>query len=69
MVGAAVKLAETKQIPLDKLTVADLQSLHPNFEDDVISIWSYEHSAESRNSIGGTSKQRVLEQIETVRTR
>jgi len=67
--GAAVKLAETKGVPLDQLTVADLQSLHGSFSDDVSSIWSYETSAESRNSLGGTSKAKVLLQIELIRKR
>lgn len=67
--GAAVKLAEERNIPLDKLTVADLKSLHDKFEDDVIKIWSYQNSAESRDSVGGTSKARVLEQISAIRSR
>lgn len=67
--GAAVKMAEDKGVPLDHLTVADLQTLHPLFADDVVKLWSYENSAESRNSVGGTSKSRVLEQIEAVRVK
>lgn len=67
--GAAVKLAETKGVPLDKLSVDDLKTLHPMFEADVETLWSYENSAESRNSIGGTSRARVLEQIETIAKR
>jgi len=68
-IGAAVKLAETKGVPLNELTLTDLQSLHPSFTADVSALWSYEHSAESRDSVGGTSKRRVLEQIEAVRSR
>ena len=64
-----MKLAETKGVPLDQLTVADLQTLHVKFESDVIKIWSYETSAESRNSQGGTAKAKVLEQIGLVRAR
>lgn len=83
-----MKLAETKGVPLDQLTVEDLRTLHPFFEADVTQLWSYENrfvlngmdicniltiftpfSAESRNSVGGTSKQRVLEQISSVRER
>ena len=67
--GAAVKLAESKNLPLDQLTVADLKTLHERFEDDVEKLWSYENSAESRDSIGGTSKARVLEQIKTIQER
>ena len=61
--GAAVKLAETKGVPLDQLTLADLQTLNPLFAEDVMLLWSYENSAQSRNSAGGSSKERVLEQV------
>ena len=67
--GAAVKLAESKGVALDKLTVEDLKTLHERFEDDVEKLWSYENSAESRDSVGGTSKARVLEQIKTIQQR
>ena len=67
--GAAVKLSESKGIPLDKLTLDDMKSLHPAFEADVTNLWSYENSAESRNSIGGTARQKVLEQIQTIKER
>ena len=42
-VGAAVKLAENKGIPLDKLSLEDLQTLDPKFEADVMNLWSYEN--------------------------
>lgn len=67
--GAAVKLAETKGVALDQLTVTDLKMLHERFEEDVEKLWSYENSAESRNSVGGTSRERVLEQIKTIQSR
>ena len=65
--GAAVKLAEDKGVPLDSLTVEDLKTLHPQFEEDVGKIWSYDNSAESRNSPGGTAKQSVILQIDMIR--
>ncbi len=64
-----MKLAETKAIPLNELTLEDLRTLHPLFEADVSQLWSYENSAESRDSDGGTSKAKVLEQIQIVRKR
>lgn len=67
--GAAVRLAEDMAVPLDQLTLADLQSLHPSFEADVSKLWCYENSTESRSSEGGTAKGRVLEQIASVRQR
>ena len=64
-----MKLAETKGVPLDKLTVEDLKTINPAFEADVMQLWRYENSAQSRNSAGGSSKERVLEQIGLIRQR
>ena len=64
--GGAVKMAEEKGVPLDKLTCEDLKTLHPLFDTDVVQLWSYSNSAESRNSVGGSSKSRVLEQLDRV---
>ncbi len=64
-----MKLAETKGVPLDKLTLGDLKTINPAFEEDVMKLWSYENSAQSRNSAGGSSKERVLEQIALIRQR
>ncbi len=64
--GAAVKLAEDRGIQISQLSLNDLRSLHYIFEEDVMQIWNYENSVESRNSDGGTAKAKVLEQIELV---
>lgn len=65
--GKAVVLAEEKECNLDQLTVADLQSLHPSFSDDVKDVWNFERSVEMRDAEGGTSRRSVLEQIEKMR--
>ena len=67
MAGAAVKLSEDKKCTLFDLTVADLKSLHPAFEDDVLDVWSYEKSVENRSSLGGTSRSAVMTQLEQLR--
>ena len=41
-IGAAVKLAEDKNVPLNSLTLEELKSLHDKFGEDVANIWSYE---------------------------
>jgi argininosuccinate lyase len=41
-----------------------LKTLHPAFEEDVSDIWDFDCSVEKRDSYGGTSKRRVLEQVE-----
>ena len=62
-----MKLAVDKKVPLDQLTVDDLKSICDKFEDDVAEIWSYEKSAESRDTEGGTSRRSVLEQCAKLR--
>ena len=62
--GACVRLAEEQDISLDALTFEQLQNIDSRFEEDVMKVWDYEMSVERKSSIGGTSKARVLEQIE-----
>lgn len=65
--GAAVKLAETKGVPLSALTADDLRTLHDKFGDDVAEVWSYERSVETRSVPGGTSRSSVEGQIKFLR--
>jgi argininosuccinate lyase len=65
--GAAVALAEGRGVPLSALTVADLQGLHPAFSEDVVKVWDFEQSVESRDVTGGTSRRAVLAQIAILR--
>ena len=36
--GAAVKMAEDRDVTLFDLTVEDLKGIHPQFEDDVLAV-------------------------------
>ena len=65
--GAAVKLAEDRECALSDLTVDDLKPLCDKFEADVAEVWSYEKSAESRDTEGGSSRRSVLEQCAKLR--
>ena len=65
--GAAVKLAEDRGCALSDLTVDDLKPLCDAFEEDVVGVWSYEKSAESRDTEGGSSRRSVLEQVAKLR--
>lgn len=40
--GQAVQLAEERGCALTALTIADLKTLHPLFEDDVMAVWDFE---------------------------
>jgi argininosuccinate lyase len=66
--GAAVALAEQRGVELAALAVADLQGLHPAFEEDVVHVWDFEQSVERRDAEGGTSRRAVLAQIAQLRT-
>lgn len=37
--GAAVKMAEDRNVTLFDLSVADLKTIHPLFEDDVLEVF------------------------------
>ncbi len=65
--GAAVQLAEQRGVPLSALTVADLQGLHPAFQEDVALVWDYGASVERRDVEGGTSRRAVQAQIQQLR--
>ena len=65
--GAAVKLAEDRGCALSDLTLDDLKPLCNSFEADVAEVWSYDKSAESRDTEGGTSRRSVLEQAQKLR--
>jgi argininosuccinate lyase len=61
--GAIVKEAETKDLTLDKLPLADMQKIEPGITKDVYAVLSLEASVRSRLSFGGTAPERVREQI------
>jgi argininosuccinate lyase len=61
--GRAVALAEAKKLGLEKLSLKDLQSIHPGITDDVFSVLSVQNSVKSRTSFGGTAPAEVRKQI------
>jgi argininosuccinate lyase len=61
--GSIVKLAETKGVSLDKLSLAEMQSAEPAITQDVFKVLSPEASVASRMSLGGTAPARVKEQL------
>merc|ERR1712194_21389 len=62
--GACVRMGEEQDVSIDTLTLEQLKNIDSRFEADVLKVWDYEVSVERKCSIGGTSKARVLEQIE-----
>ncbi len=63
VVGAAVALAEKKQVAFNKLTVADFKSLDPNFSNDVLDIFSLTEAMARRNVIGAPGTAEVRKQL------
>lgn len=61
--GRAVALAENKGIALEKLSLADLKSIHDGITDDVFSVLSVQNSVKSRTSFGGTAPAEVKKQV------
>src|SRR6201996_4219241 len=62
--GSIVKLAEDKGVTLDKLSLADMQTVEPAITAEVFKVLSPEASVHSRMSLGGTAPARVKEQLQ-----
>ena len=67
--GTAVKLAESKGVPLSGLSLEDFRGVDPDIREDVFSVLSARASMESRTSYGGTAPVRVKEQVARWRAR
>ncbi len=61
--GSIVKRAEDAHVTLDKLPLAEMQSIEPALTDDVLTVLTVESSVASRRSFGGTAPERVREQV------
>ena len=67
--GQVVALAEKKGKPMDELSREQLQGVDNRFGDDVMSCFNFEQSVETRSATGGTSRRRVLEQVQNLMQR
>lgn len=61
--GQAVVAAIAKGLALEDMTVADLQSIHPDIEDDVYACLQLEAVLNKRDQLGGTSKKTVTQAL------
>ncbi|CCB63286.1 MULTISPECIES: argininosuccinate lyase [unclassified Hyphomicrobium] len=57
--GSIVKVAETKGIDLEQLSLEEMQKVEPRITKAVFSVLSVENSVKSRTSYGGTAPQNV----------
>lgn len=62
--GACVRLSEESDVSIDSLSLEQLQNIDSRFEADVMEVWDYEVSVERKSSLGGTSRNTVLKQID-----
>jgi argininosuccinate lyase len=69
IVGRAVRLAESKGVGLDALTLEELQAIEPRITAQVFEVLSVERSVASRTSLGGTAPVRVDEALAAARER
>jgi argininosuccinate lyase len=65
--GAAVKLAESRGLALDKLSLADLQAIDSRIGQGVFAALSVEASVAARKSHGGTAPEQVGKRIAEAR--
>ncbi len=66
--GAAVKLAESKGVALEALSLDELQAIDPRIDERVYSALSVEASVASRASHGGTAPSEVEKRIAQARS-
>ncbi|KAH8156710.1 hypothetical protein CIB48_g11537 [Xylaria polymorpha] len=64
--GRVVAKSEELGIPMNTLSLEQLKAIDNRFTDDVMDIFNYETSVESRSAKGGTSRSSVLEQIKVL---
>jgi argininosuccinate lyase len=63
LVGQAVRLAESRNIPLTSLTLADLHTISDLFAADVTTIFNITTSLSGRAAPGGTAPAALTEQL------
>jgi argininosuccinate lyase len=61
--GAIVKQAEAKGVPLENLSLADMQSIEPRITSAVFGVLTLDKSVASRDSFGGTAPAQVAAQV------
>jgi argininosuccinate lyase len=65
--GRCVAKSEELGIPMNELSLEQLQAIDSRFREDVSQAFDYERSVEMRASKGGTSRARVLEQVKVLK--
>ncbi|XP_017774312.1 PREDICTED: argininosuccinate lyase [Nicrophorus vespilloides] len=64
--GKVVSAAEARGVEMYDLTLEELKTISKHFDADVAKVWNYVNSVEQYEAIGGTAKNSVLQQIQTL---
>jgi argininosuccinate lyase len=67
IIGEVVRMADSKGVPLDQLSLADLRSIHTGFDQGIYEAFDPQRSVELRRAKGGTAPKAVQEQMEVCR--
>ncbi|PYH99894.1 argininosuccinate lyase [Aspergillus ellipticus CBS 707.79] len=65
--GRVVALGEKHNVPMDTLSLEQLQTVDARFDDDVRACLDYDRAVELKDAVGGTSRRAVLEQTGVLR--
>ncbi|MBL1240360.1 MAG: argininosuccinate lyase [OCS116 cluster bacterium] len=57
--GSIVAIAEKKDLRIDELTLAEMQTVEPRITDEIFDVLSVQNSVKSRTSFGGTAPELV----------
>ncbi|KAG7189672.1 hypothetical protein KM043_017344 [Ampulex compressa] len=68
LTGKVVALSESEGKPLCELSLTELRTISPAFEEDVSSIWNFHSSVEQYKVVGGTSTVALLHQINDLKS-
>ncbi|HYF53962.1 MAG TPA: argininosuccinate lyase, partial [Salinarimonas sp.] len=60
--GRLVGLAASREVGLEKLSLAEMQTVEPRITDEVFAVLGVERSVKSRTSYGGTAPANVRKQ-------
>lgn len=63
LIGQVVHTAETQNVALSELSLADYQAISPLFDETLYTELDFDHAIRKRQSTGGTSPSAVAEQI------
>jgi len=64
LVGRAVKRAELQGVPLSELSIEEYREISDLFDEQIAEVFDHHSSVDAKTSIGGTSRQSVMTQID-----